>query len=66
MTISELQSGSNCEPTEQIKELFRQLDLDDPRVIRYFEKLEELGRQSEPPRVWLRTNIHSVCPTFDQ
>lgn len=65
MSIAESSSGDLCEPAEQVHELFRQLKLDDPDVVLYYKMLEELGKQQEPPSVWLRTNIHSVAPSFE-
>lgn len=54
-----------CEQiAEQALEICRQLKLSDPAVVRYYEKLEEFGRQQQDaPPVWLRTNIHSVAPS---
>lgn len=49
----------------QVQEVFRQLHLDEPAVRRYYEMLEQIARQQEPPPVWLRTNIHSIAPPCD-
>ena len=64
MTILRQEQGSDCEQAaEQALEICRQLKLNDPAVIRYYEKLEEFGRQQQDAQpVWLRTNIHSVAP----
>lgn len=50
----------------QVQDFFRQLRLNEPGVRQYFEMLEQLGRQQEPPPIWLRTNIHSVTFPYDQ
>jgi hypothetical protein len=64
MSVLTPENSGECERlAEQAHELFQQLKLNDPAVLRYYEMLEKLGRQQEPPPVWLRTNIHSVAPT---
>lgn len=61
--LTQEQGGDSDRIAEQALEICRQLKLNDPAVVRYYEKLEDFSRQQDTPAIWLRTNIHSVCPS---
>lgn len=50
----------------EIDRTYQQLGLDDPRVRKFYDQLDQLNRQDEPLQYWIQTHIHSNIPTTDR